>query len=613
MGKLAPLAAMLLVLPVSGARAELGPIRPEFKVSKGFEYYNEGKFSIDMGASAAGTFVVVWEDFYQEPNGPGIFARRFDPLGRPLGGEFHATPTPKTGYLQGSSHVASDAAGNFVVVWDEFGYLNAPGERDGLRIMAQRFDASGGGVGLPFQVNTLTIDDQWTPKAAFDGAGSFVVVWAHYYGTILAGQRYSSTGAPVGGQFQVNTDTSCCLGYTPAEDPGRFDDIDIAGDAAGNFVVAWKGQSGGDYPDIVARIFDGSGSVTGAFVVNTATTATAAYPAVASDQQGNFIIAWTEGYPGFRINARRYTSTGTPIGGDFRVNDDDDYVAERPSVAADASGRFVIVWREYDNHLHAVMGREFDSTGAPVGSPFRIDEPAAEGYSDNYIMRAPEVGASAAGEFVVVWGQYGAYQYGDYSSLDPGVVGRRLGQRAAPCSPTPLAGCRETTVAGSGVLNFKKSSNPARSRLTWRFARGPQATPQDFGDPFTTDSYSVCLYDGSASPQPLYDAAVPGNGACGTIPCWRELSGQRVAYFDVKAQFVNGITEIRLSPGNAGRSRAMVKGKGSRLVLPDTPLSAPVTLQLQGSHGECWTAEYGEFIRRNEGGVFKANPGGILP
>jgi hypothetical protein len=158
------------------------------------------------------------------------------------------------------------------------------------------------------------------------------------------------------------------------------------------------------------------------------------------------------------------------------------------------------------------------------------------------------------------------------------------------------------------VLTLKKASNPARSRLTWRFARGPQATPQDFGDPFTTDSYSVCLYDGSANPQPLYEAAVPGSGACGTIPCWRELSGQRVDYFDPKAQFVNGITEIRLTPGNAGRSRAMVQGKGSRLVLPDTPLTTPVTMQLQGSHGECWTAEYATRIRQNGNGLFKANP-----
>jgi hypothetical protein len=42
-------------------------------------------------------------------------------------------------------------------------------------------------------------------------------------------------------------------------------------------------------------------------------------------------------------------------------------------------------------------------------------------------------------------------------------------------------------------------------------------------------------------------------------------------------------------------------------VLPDTPLAAPVTLQLQGSHGECWSAEYATRITKNADGSFKAN------
>ena len=104
--------------------------------------------------------------------------------------------------------------------------------------------------------------------------------------------------------------------------------------------------------------------------------------------------------------------------------------------------------------------------------------------------------AGGPGQFVVVWSQaYYTYETGSVSRA----FARRVGQKAAPCSPAPLSGCRETTVAGSGVLTFKTSSNPARNRLTWRFARGPEATLPDFGDPFTTDSYTVCLYDASAA------------------------------------------------------------------------------------------------------------------
>ena len=130
--------------------------------------------------------------------------------------------------------------------------------------MAQRFNASGGGgrAAVPGE----HVHDRRTstrPRSPSTGRGTS---WSSgptttTTATILAGQKYSSSGAPVGGQFQVNTDTSCCVGYNGFENPGIFDDIDIAGDAAGNFVVAWKGPSspGGEYQNIVARVFDSSG------------------------------------------------------------------------------------------------------------------------------------------------------------------------------------------------------------------------------------------------------------------------------------------------------------------------------------------------------------------
>ena len=90
------------------------------------------------------------------------------------------------------------------------------------------------------------------------------------------------------------------------------------------------------------------------------------------------------------------------------------------------------------------------------------------------------------------------------------------------------------------------------------------------------------------------------------MPCWREVGrGGGIDYFDPKQQFVEGITQIRLTPGSEGRARGFVKGRGAKLSLPDTPLTAPVTFQLQGSHGECWSGTYSQ-LTKNEGGSFKA-------
>src|SRR5207244_6596259 len=108
--------------------------------------------------------------------------------------------------------VTGDGAGNFVVVWESGG--SAGSDTDGYSIQGQRYDSAGTPVGGQFQVNTYTTGDQYHPTVAGDGAGNFVVVWeskgsagSDTSGRSIQGQRYDSTGTPVGGQFQENTCT----------------------------------------------------------------------------------------------------------------------------------------------------------------------------------------------------------------------------------------------------------------------------------------------------------------------------------------------------------------------------------------------------------------------
>ena len=64
-------------------------------------------------------------------------------------------------------------------------------------------------VGFEFQVNTFTADYQGVTDVGADADGDFVVVWQSNtqddsnYG--LFARRFSSAGAPLGGEFQVNT------------------------------------------------------------------------------------------------------------------------------------------------------------------------------------------------------------------------------------------------------------------------------------------------------------------------------------------------------------------------------------------------------------------------
>ena len=82
-----------------------------------------------------------------------------------------------------------------------------------------------------------------------------------------------------------------------------------------------------------------------------------------------------------------------------------------------------------------------------------------------------------------------------------------------------------------------------------------------------------------------------------------------IVAFD-NARFADGISNVRLTPGADGAARALVKGKGTRLTLPTAMLTPPVTAQLQGANGECWSAGYaGASILENSAGSFRAKPG----
>ena len=138
-------------------------------------------------AATFSRFVIVWQSEDQDGSGYGIFGQRFDNVGAPLGGEF-AVNSFVAGD-QDAPAVANDATGDFAVVWES---ADQDGEADG--IFGQRFTSTGTPLGPEFRVNTYTTADQQRPSVAAPFSGSFVVAWTSDTqdgsGQGLFGQRY---------------------------------------------------------------------------------------------------------------------------------------------------------------------------------------------------------------------------------------------------------------------------------------------------------------------------------------------------------------------------------------------------------------------------------------
>jgi len=300
--------------------------------------------------------------------------------------------------------VASDALGNAVVVW--VSDLQEPG--DG--VYGQRYASSGAPLGTEFHVNTYVVDDQIDPAVSADTSGNFVVVWMSDgqdgWSWGVFGQRYANSGAPLGPEFRVNTQTA-----------GIQDLPSIASDSSGNFVVVWQSQGGYQY-SVFGQRYAGSGVPLGPeFRVSTYASAGGYLPDVASDASGNFVVVWLR--PPEDIFGQRFANSGAPLGPEFLVNTvvlNATNFIPLPRVASGSSGNFVVVWERQDGSGLDVFGQRFASSGAPVGSEFRVNTyiPYAQGDS--------AVASDTSGNFVVVWVSY------PQDGSSSGVFGQRYSQ-----------------------------------------------------------------------------------------------------------------------------------------------------------------------------------------
>ncbi|HEY9844310.1 MAG TPA: fibronectin type III domain-containing protein, partial [Candidatus Obscuribacterales bacterium] len=123
----------------------------------------------------------------------------------------------------------------------------------------------------------------------------------------------------------------------------------VAMDADGDFVVIWTDYTSGD-GDIYARRYAADGSPDGSsFRVNTYTTGHQFLGSVARDNDGNFVIAWTDyslDGSGYGIYARRYDPSGPLDASEFLVNTYTTNNQIQPDVALNNAGEFIITWTD---------------------------------------------------------------------------------------------------------------------------------------------------------------------------------------------------------------------------------------------------------------------------
>ncbi|MCJ7497260.1 MAG: ABC transporter substrate-binding protein, partial [candidate division Zixibacteria bacterium] len=310
-----------------------------------------------VARDAAGNFVIAWEDYRSGHSD--IYFQRCDSYGNPLGSNFKVNDDNGSA-SQYNPAIAMDRSGNFVLTWID-------GRNGNYDIYAQRYDSSGCALDYNFKVNDdANFTKQVANAVAMTGSGSFAIVWQDYRNGNydIYAQRYDSSGGSLGSNSKVNDDTGSAQQFWP----------DIAMDVSGNFAVTWLDYRD-DYNEIYLQRYDSGGNPLGSnFKVNwTAGSIGKRYPAIAMDHSGNFVVTWQDHKPGMDhysdVYAQRYDSQGNPIDSNLKVNDvsDSAYYYDILDIAMDSSGTFVITWTDRRDGSHDIYAQIYNSGGPQEG------------------------------------------------------------------------------------------------------------------------------------------------------------------------------------------------------------------------------------------------------
>lgn len=248
-----------------------------------------------------------------------------------------------TNNFQSGPAIATLTSGNVVVVWDSYNQAAAASYRD---VYSIQFTSAGQKVGgVESLVNQATSFNQRTPSIAALSDGRYIVAWVseqqRFENSVdIYARIYAVNGTPAGSEFLVNTSTNICANPS------------IAASAGGGFMVAWTEINSlipTDNMDVMGRVFTG-GAVGGTTRrLNTETYGDQFAPRVKA--AGNdFLAVWTSlqqdgSFEG--VFGRFLNSDGTVNGAEFRVNSTTALGQKFPAIASDGNSRFFVAWSSF--------------------------------------------------------------------------------------------------------------------------------------------------------------------------------------------------------------------------------------------------------------------------
>ncbi|HIK60759.1 MAG TPA: hypothetical protein EYF98_08710, partial [Planctomycetes bacterium] len=300
---LVPVLTALLSIPSAAQETESrpanvpGPLRVERRAN---QFERSAQDGVAVAHDDTGGTLLTWQSRRQQEGTYGIYGRRFDGQGRPLGDEVQINANARSMQMQPA--VSLDSSGHAWFAWRSFGH-----DGDRGAIMARRFAPDLDKASPEVLVNQEKRGHQTEPVIVALSDGDALVAWLspgeQGRPQILA-RRLGSDGLPAGDAFRV--DSGEALGHGPPS---------MACTSGDEVIVAYSRVDVNGRPvGVFARRLDGDALVGKEWRVDSGQDAQPIEPSVAASPSGEILIGWLEVEgDGYGIRLRRYSRGGDQL------------------------------------------------------------------------------------------------------------------------------------------------------------------------------------------------------------------------------------------------------------------------------------------------------------
>ncbi len=527
-------------------------------------------------AGPDGDVVLAWLHSIPYTDEPRLFAQRIGPGGLLLGNPATVNQVGLVQPHQGPFEfdLACTTGGGFAVVWTNGG---VDGSGSGVR--GRLFGATGIATSTEFGVNETVLGNQGSPAVTATADGGLATVW-------------SSGCDPT---YEIAN--SVCSGI-----PGDF-----------------GSSPDGSYSAVLGRLFDATGSPTGAeFIVNELSMGAQGSRGldVSASSAGSLVVVWsTQAWSAtsgsvpvswdFDVAMRLFSPEGAALSRERRAAQHHAAWQFGPLVRHGPGGEFVVVWGSdgRDGFAPAYGEGPHESDTGVAGRLFGPDgSPQSQEFAFNGIIRRDQVPTD------LQIGQDGTLVVTFVNSFAGGGSRFRWIATATPvCNDEPRTECCGVHEAELELRGANSpSSTSARQSLSANLSLG-LSTRSALLPLWGIGSYAVCVYDGVGAAERLLLAnVVPALPSCEGKPCWQ--AGDQRALFRQQGPGPGESNKLSLDIDRVGTGEASATVRRANLLpVPVAAIASIMRVQVATGNGTCWNAPV-EAVARSDRALLARTP-----